>query len=1484
MSTSRWIMCLICIGACCSAVWALPPVQRQAGLSRSAAAPEIDHHAFIDANQLLMFVTNEGSFAHDNAGVMGRPDGLYFPKGSDYTWMYAGGLWLGGYVEDNLRVSVAEYTHTYTPGPMNNGTYQQDNPEFKVYKIYRGLYEDGFYHDPRPATDPVAQEQWDDYHNWPAEMGAPTYPDGRPRFLGRQTLWSVFNDAEPAKHTNDAGSAVGLGVEVQHTTYAMGATGPLRRCIYNRYLLINKGGTAIDDMHLSLWADPDVGYAFDDLIGCDTTMNLGYAYNASAMDSIYGAGPPAVGICLLSGPMVASKGDSARFMGEWRREYRNLPMSAFGKYIEEASPANAQQSFYYMYGLDGSGNYIYNPYTYSPTPYMYPGNPVTGDGWLDESGTFVRESWVDVHEIWSTMIGPVNPPRDVFEKTDTTGLWSVSTDFPGDRSRFDWQNHIGNGIWEFEFGGASSRYYDGITGILSVDWAPFNVWNRGPSLADSTDDMRIQVIYLDDDTTGTWTMGDRIYPFERYYWGTMPDTLLDFPVDELRIGRIVFNGQVPGEISVVQFNATETTEFVPGNDGRFLLTSGPFSMAPGDTQEVVMVVVIGAGLNHLQSVSDLKDNAAAARAAWFAGFAGPQFVHPPTPACDTTFEVIYGETLSFDIEASDATIEDQVTLSVLDLPLGATFSQPLPHTDNPVATTFFWTPSASQLGPHVVTFGVIDENTGFTEQCSFEIIVIAPATPPKFAHPPTPACDTTYTLQPGDTLEIMVEADDDNTVDYVTLTVTGVPTGATLLPDLPLKGNPVSTKLMWLPDYANLGADTVTFTAYDSTDGLSAQCKFYLQVTSQGIGPEFAHPPTPPCDTIFEVIAGESFSMSVEIFDDVAADQVTLRGSGLPDGMVSSNPLPATGNPVSTTLFWQPDYSQLGSDTIMFTAVDSIDGMFAFCSFVIDVISAGLPPGFAHPPTPGCDTTFTVEAGDSICFEVEAFDEITADQVTLTATGLPPGATVTPTLPVKGNPTSVSVCWWPDYSELGEYPIVFTATDSIDNLGSQCAFVVEVVPAEIAPQFQHPPTPACDTVFAVEVGDTLRFSVRAFDEIDVETVTLTVEALPAGAQLNPSLPTSGNPVGTAFFWVPTANDLGLHSMLFVATDLLNGLAVQCRIEVDVSQEVLQIEGTYPTDTLMIDDRFQVTLNYPVDPTTVDAHAQPATADGNVIAGTYAFEDDNRTIVFKPAEFFPPLREIHADLSEIVGAEGQPWPEDNLPVIVSWQTGYGVHPGDLNNDGVVDSLDVIPIAAHWRVSGPARLDADVWPTWNMQAANSWPIPGATYADADGNGIVDETDLFPIGRHWKQVHNYPSTAVGTGMDFNPNDYREELLAFYDAIRGNDSPFMQKIRRQLEQLLGFSGVPYEFYLAQNHPNPFNSATAIVFSLPQADRIKLTVFDALGRPVRVLAQGQFPAGVNTVLWDGCDELGFRVASGMYFYTLTVKLRSETRKMMLLK
>jgi hypothetical protein len=218
-SQEGWIMrnffaivaMLFCL---CALSMAAPPPDHE--IPPPDPARELDNDTFINANDILMFVTNQGGFCRDLSNVFGYDVGTFYPytsvadieMGTNTTSpLYAAGLWMGGKVDGEVRVTVAEFSHEYCPGPMVDGSHQPDDPDFRVYKLF---------------SDSLAGNPNDDYVNWPTDQGAPVdgtgWPDGI--MLGDQMLWTVFNDDDPEYHDVGPGRSEPLGIEVQQTVWA----------------------------------------------------------------------------------------------------------------------------------------------------------------------------------------------------------------------------------------------------------------------------------------------------------------------------------------------------------------------------------------------------------------------------------------------------------------------------------------------------------------------------------------------------------------------------------------------------------------------------------------------------------------------------------------------------------------------------------------------------------------------------------------------------------------------------------------------------------------------------------------------------------------------------------------------------------------------------------------------------------------------------------------------------------------------------------------------------------------------------------------------------------------------------------------------------------------------------------------------------------------------------------------------------------------
>ena len=288
--------------------------------------PSISSANNFDGNRIDCDMENNGMFVSHN--VSGR-QGLEWPKGNNTTTVYNAGIWLGGIVNGEVRVSAAEYAGEYASGPWGA---DHNDPKHKIYKVSKS-----------DLADPINSQ---DFQNWPVELGAPftdnnnngTYEpipvgSGHPEFIGDQVLWMVMNDGDQTLHS--VFNTYPLGVEVQRTIFGFDRPDVFGDMMFIKDLIINKGVNTIDSMYIGLWSDPDLGYAGDDFIGCDTTLGMAICYNDGDDSDFadYTDGTPALGYDFLQGPIVPAPGETAYAFGMEIPDYKNLKMTSFVGYI-----------------------------------------------------------------------------------------------------------------------------------------------------------------------------------------------------------------------------------------------------------------------------------------------------------------------------------------------------------------------------------------------------------------------------------------------------------------------------------------------------------------------------------------------------------------------------------------------------------------------------------------------------------------------------------------------------------------------------------------------------------------------------------------------------------------------------------------------------------------------------------------------------------------------------------------------------------------------------------------------------------------------------------------------------------------------------------------------------------------------------------------------------------------------------------------------
>jgi hypothetical protein len=173
-------------------------------------------------------------------------------------------------------------------------------------------------------------------------------------------------------------------------------------------------------------------------------------------------------------------------------------------------------------------------------------------------------------------------------------------------------------------------------------------------------------------------------------------------------------------------------------------------------------------------------------------------------------------------------------------------------------------------------------------------------------------------------------------------------------------------------------------------------------------------------------------------------------------------------------------------------------------------------------------------------------------------------------------------------------------------------------------------------------------------------------------------------------------------------------------------------------------------------------------------------------------------------------------------------------------------------------------------WSCNSLNSIYIPKSVINM--GGFVFEDCDALTIYTEWESEDDLPETW---DEDWNPSDCSVVWGFVKDDTDENDKIAMQK----------------NMFLFDNYPNPFNPSTTIKFSVTSSEmnstggeHISINIYNIKGQKVKTLANKYFETGVHSVVWNGDDDNGHSVSSGMYFYKMNSSSYSDVKKMMLLK
>ncbi|RPI13037.1 MAG: T9SS C-terminal target domain-containing protein [Ignavibacteriae bacterium] len=339
----------------------------------------IPPYAILDGNNIRAWFYSSGIF--DQYLINNNYPGFEWPKGTGQYAVFTAGLSCGAYVQGSLREFMSSFKGELALGYIiDSSGFPKAVSDFR-FKIWKVSRTDNHINNPDwlnwGLMIPYGAPYIDVNHNNTYEPLIDT-PGVR---NASQTIFMCLTDGYPGEHKIGEGFGGGTApmyAEVRLTAWCYDLPG-LQDVQFMKWQVINKNNYLWDSTYFAIISDPDLGFAGDDYVGCDTIRRLGFCYNGDNNDEgsySYGINPPAVGFKLLH-----------------TKNNQNISMSSFISVPSTSSPSPACEkppygetlpAYYMMQGIKkdrtpwvvppgGSASYV--------TKFCYSGDPETGMGW-----------------------------------------------------------------------------------------------------------------------------------------------------------------------------------------------------------------------------------------------------------------------------------------------------------------------------------------------------------------------------------------------------------------------------------------------------------------------------------------------------------------------------------------------------------------------------------------------------------------------------------------------------------------------------------------------------------------------------------------------------------------------------------------------------------------------------------------------------------------------------------------------------------------------------------------------------------------------------------------------------------------------------------------------------------------------------------------------------------------------------------------------
>lgn len=431
------------------------------------------------------------------------------------------------------------------------------------------------------------------------------------------------------------------------------------------------------------------------------------------------------------------------------------------------------------------------------------------------------------------------------------------------------------------------------------------------------------------------------------------------------------------------------------------------------------------------------------------------------------------------------------------------------------------------------------------------------------------------------------------------------------------------------------------------------------------------------------------------------------------------------------------------------------------------------------------------------------------------------------------NASTGTLTWTPDYTQAGTYTVKVKAVDG--TLFTENTVTITVTNTNRAPSFTATGA-ATMTDQTIPYGTAKSFTYVAVDA-DNETLTysVAVDVAPAGTY---SISNAFGSVGL-FTFTPTFADLGKTFTFTVTATDPNAATATSVVKLTVAAAYTRGDATL-NGVVDINDAIKI-LDYVVGKTTLTAE-QMVYADCNTATGDGVVGAFDAAYVLKYI------------------ANNNSW----AGVTKAGATQGAVEFSKLSSENGVVTLPLVVANAKGVTSIYAEAELGQLEIGKVTSRlpEGWIVSTST---ENGRVRIAAAGLNPI-----------SDGIFATIEVKVNN-KETAVSVVGNAKLNDelsSSLNAKVRE----------IPSEFALSQNYPNPFNPTTTIKFAIANDARVNLVVYDMLGQKVRTLIDNEQEAGYYSVRWDGTNDFGSKVSSGIYIYRLQAGNFVQTMKMNLMK